>query len=76
MDKITQVNQLQGFIDSLRLSDNISKAQLETLYAKLDILLKTLDDELWDDVSRITDETKIKAPIVILTEEEHDDLPF
>jgi len=76
MDKITQVHQLKGFVDSLRLSDNVSKAQLDMLYSKLDILLKTLDDDVWDDVSRIVDETKIKATIVKFKEEEHDDLPF
>ena len=35
MNTITQANQLRGFVESLKLSDNISKAQLEMLFSKL-----------------------------------------
>lgn len=76
MDKITQVHQLKGFVDSLRLSDNVSKAQLDMLYSKLDILLKTLDDDLCENVPKISDEPIKKIQKKPFNEEEHDDLPF
>jgi hypothetical protein len=76
MDTRTQTNQLKGFVESLKLSDNISKAQLDTLYSKLDKLIKSLEDELWDEALLTTTETKINVSKNAFTEEEHDDLPF
>ena len=51
MDKITQANQLRGYVESLKLLDNISKGQLDMLFSKLDLLFKTLDDDLWGEAS-------------------------
>jgi hypothetical protein len=76
MDTRTQTNQLKGFVESLKLSDNLSKAQLDTLYLKLDNLIKSLEDELWDEASATTTVTSINTPNRPFVEEEHDDLPF
>ena len=74
MNTITQANQLRGFVESLKLSDNISKAQLEMLFSKLDLLIKTLDDDVWDSIPIKEVSTQIKRIQTI--EEEPDDLPF
>lgn len=76
MDTRTQANQLRGFVESLKLSDNISKRQLEMLFSKLDLLIKTLDDELWDEASDYVAETIKKLPNKTNFEDEPDDLPF
>jgi len=76
MDTRTQTNQLKGFVESLKLSDNLSKAQLDTLYLKLDNLIKSLEDELWDEASATTTVTLSNTPNRPFVEEEHDDLPF
>lgn len=76
MDAITQANQLKGFVESLKLSDNISKPQLEMLFSKLDQLIITLNDDLWDEASDYSSESLTKEPSKKFTEEEHDDLPF
>ena len=74
MNAITQANQLRGFVESLKLSDNISKAQLEMLFSKLDLLIKTLDDDVWDSITIKEESTPIKR--IQTFEEEPDDLPF
>lgn len=76
MDTITQTNQLKGFVESLKLSDNISKAQLDKLYLKLDKLIKSLEDDLWDEITETTTETPGNVSSPQFNEEEHDDLPF
>ena len=76
MDTRTQTNQLKGFVESLKLSDNLSKAQLDTLYLKLDNLIKSLEDELWDEASATTTVALNNTPNRTFIEEEHDDLPF
>lgn len=76
MDKITQVNQLRGYVESLKLSDNISKGQLEMLFSKLDLLIKTLDDDLWGEASDFANETMKKSQQKPIDKEEADDLPF
>jgi hypothetical protein len=75
MDTITQTNQLKGFVESLKLSDNLSRAQLDTLFIKLDNLIKSLEEDIWDEISETasTDSNTISRPFI---EEEHDDLPF
>lgn len=76
MDTITQANQLRGFVESLKLSDNVTKAQLEMLLTKIDLLIKTIDDDIWDEASRtVSDSLNIK-PNKNFIEDEHDDLPF
>lgn len=74
MNTITQANQLRGFVESLKLSDNISKAQLEMLFSKLDLLIKTLDDDVWDSITIKEVSTPIKR--IQTFEEEPDDLTF
>jgi hypothetical protein len=74
MNTITQANQLRGFVESLKLSDNISKAQLDMLFSKLDLLIKTLDDDVWDSIPIKDLSTPIKR--IQTFEEEPDDLPF
>jgi hypothetical protein len=76
MDTRTQTNQLKGFVESLKLSDNLSKAQLDTLYIKLDNLIKSLEDDLWDEASASTPVTLSNISNRPFVEEEHDDLPF
>jgi hypothetical protein len=76
MDTRTQTNQLKGFVESLKLSDNLSKAQLDTLFIKLDNLIKSLEDELWDEASASTTVTLTNITNQPFVEEEHDDLPF
>jgi len=78
METITLANQLKGFVESLKLSDNISKPQLEMLYSKLDQLIDALNDDLWENVPKISEEEPAKKNIQIrpFNEEEHDDLPF
>lgn len=74
MNTITQANQLRGFVESLKLFDNISKAQLDMLFSKLDLLIKTLDDDVWDSIPIKEVSTPIKR--IQTFEEEPDDLPF
>jgi len=74
MNTITQANQLRGFVESLKLSDNISKAQLDMLFSKLDLLIKTLDDDIWDSITIKEESTPTKRIQTI--QEEPDDLPF
>ena len=77
METITLANQLKGFVESLKLSDNISKPQLEMLYSKLDQLIDALNDDLWENVPKISDEEPAKKiQIRPFNEEDHDDLPF
>lgn len=76
MDTGTQINQLKGFVESLKLSDNISKAQLDKLYLKLDNLIKSLEDDLWDEITETTTNTLNNVSSTPFNEEEHDDLPF
>jgi hypothetical protein len=76
MDTVTLANQLKGYVESLKLSDNISKPQLEMLYLKLDLLIDALNDNLWENISTISDKPVNKIPIEPFIEEEHDDLPF
>ena len=56
METITLANQLKGFVESLKLSDNISKPQLEMLFSKLDQLIDSLNDDLWENVPKISEE--------------------
>ena len=76
MDTRTQTNQLKGFVESLKLSDNLSKAQLDTLFIKLDKLIKSLEDDLWDEITEITNKTTVNVSNPPVSEEEPDDLPF
>ena len=76
METITLANQLQGFVESLKLSDNISKPQLEMLFSKLDQLIDSLNNDLWENVLKISEEPIKKIQIKSFNEEEHDDLPF
>jgi hypothetical protein len=79
MNTITQANQLKGFVESLKLSDNISKAQLEMLFSKLELLIQTLDDDDWDSIPSTT---PVPATVAftptnrISFDEEPHDLPF
>lgn len=74
MNTITQANQLRGFVESLKLSDNISKAQLDMLFSKLDLLIKSLDDDIWDSITIKEESIPIKR--IQTVEQEPDDLPF
>jgi hypothetical protein len=77
MDIKTQANQLRGFVESLKLSDNISKPQLEMLFSKLDLLIETLDDDVdWDSLPTTTSESRTIVTGGPFTVEDHDDLPF
>jgi len=79
MNTITQANQLKGFVESLKLSDNISKAQLEMLFSKLDLLIQTLDDDDWDSIpstSPVPATVAFPPAKRINLDEEPDDLPF
>ena len=79
MDTITQINQLKGFIDSLKLTENITKPQLQMLFSKLDLLIQTLDDDDWDSIPSTAPEPTVATfpPLKKLTfDEEPDDLPF
>lgn len=76
MDTRTQTNQLKGFVESLKLSDNISKTQLDKLYLKLDNLIKSFEDDLWDEITETTANTLNNVSSTSFNEEEHDDLPF
>ena len=68
------VNNLKGFIESMKLTDNISKRQLDTLYEKLEVLIKHLadfndsDDDIEDSVSIKTRPSNTAAV--------DDDMPF
>ena len=76
METITLANQLKGFVESLKLSDNISKPQLEMLFSKLDQLIDALNDDLWENVPKISEEPIKKIQIKSFNDEEPDDLPF
>jgi hypothetical protein len=76
MDTRTQINQLKGFIESLKLSDNLSKAQLDTLFIKLDNFIKSFEDDLWDEITETTTKTTVNVSNPPVSQEEPDDLPF
>ena len=45
MDIFKQTNWLRGFVDSLALSDSISKRQIESLREKLDLLITSIENQ-------------------------------
>jgi hypothetical protein len=46
------------------------------LFSKLDLLIKTLDDDIWSEASDFVNETMKKLPQKPIFEDEPDDLPF
>ena len=84
MDIFKQTNWLRGFVDSLALSDSISKRQIESLREKLDLLITSIenqyeeedDDEGWEQASKYVEQKKSTLKNIDEDISGDDDLPF
>lgn len=82
MDILKQANWLKGFLESLSISDNISKRQIEVLNNRLGELItsieKDYDDnyEIEDRKQEIRENKKTEVNEPDFSQPEEDDLPF
>ncbi len=75
MTLLEHINNLKGYIESMKLTDSISKRQLDSLFEKLDILVKKLEDHLDTGDEEFEFPVPQKKSIPSSTNND-DDLPF